>query len=157
MTTAVADTRSGGAPPERTGSESLLDVARSIVREVPALVGDRVELLSLELQRAGAALVKMTVLAAAAAILALTAWLALWDVLVGALIALGWHAAGAHAMVVLINAAAAAWTLWRARGLFKLLGLPATRRHLMFGLHEHSVGPPPHQEATDERRAAAAP
>ena len=148
----MADTRS---PHERSGSESSLDVAWSIVRELPALLGDRVELLSLELQRAGDALVKMTVLAAAAAILALTAWLSLWGVLVGLLIALGWPAAGAHAMVVLINAAAAAWLLWRARGLFRLLGLPATRRHLMVGLHEHAVSSPPHQDATDERRAAA--
>jgi uncharacterized membrane protein YqjE len=156
LTTAVADTRSTRVPPrERSGSESLLDVARSIVHELPALVGDRVELLSLELQRAGDALVKMTVLAAAAAILALTAWLALWGVLVGLLVALGWPEAGAHLMVVLINAAAAAWLLWRARGLFKLLGLPATRRHLMVGLHERPVGSPSPQDATDEQRAAA--
>ena len=134
----------------------LLESARAIVRELPALVGDRVELLSLELERAGRALVKATVLAAAAAILALTAWLAVWGVVVGALVALGWPAALAHALVVLLNAAAAALALWRARALLRLLGLPATRRHLMLGLPDPPADASPREELPDERRAAAA-
>lgn len=150
------DTRRDPAPAhQRAGRESLLDLARSIWRELPALVGDRVELLSLELQRAGHALVKVAVLAGSAVILALTAWLALWGTLVGLLIALGWPAAAAHALVVLINALATAWALWRARSLLKLLGLPATRRHLMVGLHQQPAGVVPRQESVDERGAAA--
>ncbi len=137
-------------------ADSLLESARAIVRELPALVGDRVELLSLELERAGRALVKAAVLAAAAAILALTAWLAVWGVVVGALVALGWPAALAHALVVLLNAAAAALALWRARALLRLLGLPATRRHLMLGLPDSSADASPREELADERRAAAA-
>ena len=153
----MVDTQRDDARPRaRSGGESLFDLAQSILRELPALLGDRVELLSLELQRAGNALVKLTILAAGAAILALTAWLALWSTLVGVLIALGWPAAGAHAMVVLVNAVAAAWALWRARGLFKLLGLPATRRHLLPGSHEPPVGAMSRPEAADGQRAPAA-
>jgi uncharacterized membrane protein YqjE len=149
----VADLHSEGAPPGPRGAgDSLLDSVRSIVRELPALVGDRIELLSLELQRAGRALVKVTMLAAGAAILALTAWLALWGVVVAGLMALDWPAPAAYALVVLLNAAAAAWALWRARALLSLLGLPATRRHLMFGLPDQPADGKP----TDERRAAAA-
>lgn len=138
----------------RGSVEPLVDLARSIVHELPALLGDRVELLSLELQRAGNALTKIVVLAAAAAIFALTAWLALWGALVGSLIALGWHPAPAHAMAMLINGAAAAWLLRRARSLLALLGLPATRRHLMFGLGEKPVRAFAPREPSDERRPA---
>ena len=80
---------------ERNPRESLWDLGQSILHELPSLIGDRVELLSLELQRASQALVKITVLATGAAILALTAWLALWGVLAGVLIALDWPPAAA--------------------------------------------------------------
>jgi uncharacterized membrane protein YqjE len=153
----MVDTQRDDAPARaRGGSESLFDLAQSILRELPALLGDRVELLSLELQRAGNALVKLTILAAVAAIFALTAWLALWGTLVGLLIALDWPAAGAYATVLLVNAVAALWALWRARGLFKLLGLPATRRHLQLGSHELPVGAVSRPEASDGQRATAA-
>ncbi|HSW25189.1 MAG TPA: phage holin family protein [Burkholderiaceae bacterium] len=152
----MADLRSERASPGRRGpGDSLLDSARAIVRELPALVGDRVELLSLELERAGRALVRATLLAASAAILALTAWLAVWGVVVGALVALGWPAALAHALVVLLNAAAAALALWRARALLRLLGLPATRRHLMLGLPDPPADASPREELADGHRAAA--
>ncbi|HEY6511496.1 MAG TPA: phage holin family protein [Burkholderiaceae bacterium] len=135
--------RSPGAPPQGAAPDSLLDLARSILRELPALVGERVELLSLELQQAGAALARLVALAAAAAIFALTAWLALWGVVVGLLMALGAHWALAHAVALLINAAAAGWALVRARSMARLLGLPATRRHLLLGLREPAS---PHEE-----------
>jgi uncharacterized membrane protein YqjE len=134
---------------ERNPRESLWDLGQSILHELPSLIGDRVELLSLELQRASQALVKITVLATGAAILALTAWLALWGVLAGVLIALDWPPAAACAIVVVINAAAAAWLVLRARSLLKLIGLPATRRHLLFGRREPPVTPP------DERHVVA--
>ena len=142
-----------GAPAARRGSESLFDLARSILRELPALVGDRVELLSLELQRAGVALAKVLVLAGAAAIFALTGWLALWGVLIGLLMALGLQWAVAFAVALLINLAAAAWALWRARSLARLLGLPATRRHLMVGLTEPPTRAAAPTRAHDEEPA----
>jgi hypothetical protein len=80
----------------------------------------------------------------------------LWGTLVGLLIALDWPAVGAYATVLLVNAVAAVWALWRARGLFKLLGLPATRRHLQLGAHEPPVGAVSRPEASDGQRATAA-
>ncbi|HEU5297128.1 MAG TPA: phage holin family protein [Burkholderiaceae bacterium] len=141
------------APAARGASESLFDLARSVLRELPALIGDRVELLALELQRAGAALAQLVALATAAAIFALTAWLALWGVLVGLLIALGLHWAAAHAVALLVNVAAAAWTLWRVRSLARLLGLPATRRHLMIGLAVPPERAPAQTKVHDEEPA----
>ena len=136
----MADAGATSAAPSRRGaSDSLLDLARSILRELPALIGDRVELLSLEMQRAGAALAQLAALAAAAAIFALTAWLALWGVLVGLLIAMGLNWAFAHAIALAINLAAVAWALLRARSLARQLGLPATRRHLTLGLAQRSA------------------
>jgi uncharacterized membrane protein YqjE len=140
------------APAARGAADSLFETVRTIARELPALVGDRVELLSLELQRAGGALARIAALAAAAAIFALTAWLAMWGVLVGLMIATGLHWAAAHAVALLINLAAAAWALWRARSLVELLGLPATRRHLMLGLREPPQPPP---KATHEQPVVA--
>jgi hypothetical protein len=123
-------------PAERVSSESLLDLMQGLLRELPALVGDRVELFSLEMQRASIALARFSALTAAALVFALTAWLALWGVFVSGLMALGWPGAAALALALLINAGAAAWALLRARSLLKLLSLPATRRHLMLGLRD---------------------
>ncbi len=115
------------------GAESLIDIVRSVLHEVPGLIGDRVELFSLELHRAGLALVKVLAMTVVAAILGVTAWLAAWSVLVGLLVAAGWHWAAANGLVVLVNIAAAAWAVQRARKLMKLLSLPATRQHLTPG------------------------
>ncbi|HET7524576.1 MAG TPA: phage holin family protein [Burkholderiaceae bacterium] len=146
MADAADQSAARGAP------DSLLDLARSILRELPLLIGDRVELLSLELQRAGVALAQLVALAAAAAIFALTAWLALWGVLVGLLIAVGLHWALAHAIALAINLAAAAWAVWRARAAARRLGLPATRRHLTVPLAQRSAYP----SATHEEPAVTA-
>jgi uncharacterized membrane protein YqjE len=138
----------------RTGGESLLDVVQGLLRELPGLVGDRVELFALELQRAGNALAKAVALTVAAAIVGVTAWLAAWSVIVGLLIAVGWHWAAANALVVLINIAAAAWALWRARALLKLVTLPATRKHLLLGpAREHAT---PSEPSSDEHRSVPA-
>jgi uncharacterized membrane protein YqjE len=124
--------RGGEAPPPelRAATGSLIDQALGLVRDLPALVGDRVELLSLELQRAGLALTQVLALTVVAAILGVTAWLALWGIVVAALVEYGWHVAAAQGLVIVINIAAAAWAILRARSLVSLLGLPATRRHL---------------------------
>ena len=57
---------------------SLAEQVQRLVSELPGLVSDRVTLLSLELRRAGQALAVMAALVIAAALLAVTAWLALW-------------------------------------------------------------------------------
>jgi hypothetical protein len=53
---------------------------QGLLRELTGLVSDRVELLSLELQRAGQVLAQIVALIVGAAILGMTAWLALWGV-----------------------------------------------------------------------------
>ena len=58
------------------GTESLFDLARGVLQDLPGLIGDRVELFSLELHRAGIALVKvvaLTVVATAAGVPAMPA------------------------------------------------------------------------------------
>jgi uncharacterized membrane protein YqjE len=110
--------------------------------ELPGLVSDRVELLSLELHRAGLALMRIVVLMIAASILGVTAWLALWSAAVMALVAAGLPPALALGCALLVNVAAAAWAVARARRLLPLLRLPATRRHLMIHPQRAVDGPP---------------
>ncbi len=148
---AVRDEPARGA--QRASSGSLIDLIDSMLRELPALVGDRVELFSLEMQRAGAALARIVALSAAALLFALTAWIALWGMVVGLLLSLGWHWASAQAVALVVNVAAAAWVLLRARALLHLLSLPATRRHLQIGLHPDGGATAP---ATDGPRTADA-
>jgi uncharacterized membrane protein YqjE len=136
---AVRDDPVDGA--QRAPTASLIDLVDTMLRELPALVGDRVELFSLEMQRAGAALARIVALSAAALLLAFTAWLALWAMIVAMLLALGWHWASAQAVALLVNAAAAAWMLLRARALLHLLSLPATRRHLQLGRNDLGMRP----------------
>lgn len=115
---------------ERSAVVSLLDLVQSLLHEVPGLISDRVELLSLELSRAGAALAKIAVLTVAVAILGITAWAALWTGVVMGLLALDWHWALALGVVILANAGAIVWAALQMRRLAGLLKLPATRRHL---------------------------
>lgn len=112
--------------------ESSLDTLKSIWRELPGLVSDRVELLSLELHRAGQALLQIVVLGMTLGALGLTAWLILWG-----LVITGLTQAGVNGMVVLLGALTVhvllgAWVVHRVKKLLPMLGLPATRRRLMF-------------------------
>jgi hypothetical protein len=125
-------------PPQPTGSRprppgvlaQLQDQWRALWRDLPGLLSDRVELLTLELQRAGRALAQIVALLVAAAILGVTAWLALWAGIAVGLVELGLHWALALGLVLLLNGAVAALALARLRLLLPLLRLPATRRHL---------------------------
>lgn len=117
----------GGLPP------SLMEGLRSLWKDLPGLLNDRVELLSLELQRAGVALVQVVVLGVVAAIVAATAWLAIWVGAVLAMVSGGLHPGLAVVAAVAVNVAVALWALARARRLLGLLRLPATRRHLVIG------------------------
>ena len=112
-------------------SAGLWATAQALLRELPALLSDRVELLTLELERAGRALAQIVVLLLVAVLLAVTAWLALWGVVVGGLMAAGLHWAAALLAVLLLNAVVAVWAVARLRKLLPHVGLPATRRHLV--------------------------
>lgn len=122
--TADDEAGEGGKP------ESLAAVALSLWRELPALVSDRVELLSLELRRASMALAQIVALIVAAAILGVTAWLVLWSGIVVLLMVLGLHLGWALLAALLFNLLAAGLAVARVRRLLPRLQLPATRRHL---------------------------
>jgi uncharacterized membrane protein YqjE len=116
---------------DASAAPSLLGTLQVLWQELPGLISDRVELLSLELRRAGIALAQIVVLVLAAVILAVTAWLVLWGGIVVALVSAGMHTALALLVAVAINLGAAAWAFLRSRRLLPLLSLPATQRHLM--------------------------
>lgn len=111
--------------------ESLWQTLRSLARDLPQLFSDRIDLLSLELRRAGRALLQIVVLIVAAAILGITAWLVLWAAIVAGLVELGMPLPVALLLAVAMNVGAATWAAMRVRKLIPSLGLPATRRHLM--------------------------
>ena len=139
----------------RPAREGWLAGVQSVLRELPGLVSDRVELLSLELQRAGRALAQIVVLVVAAALLGVTAWLALWAGVTIALLQAGLHWALALLAVLALNLVAAALALLRVKRLARLLQLPATRRHLTLS-PAASAARPPENEAREPPRAAAA-
>ena len=114
----------------------LLQQARALIGELPGLLTDRVRLFSLELERAAGALGQMAALGLLAAILAATAWLALWAGFAAGMIALGLAWPWAALIVFAINVAAAAWCALRVKALAPLLTLPATLRSLTSALPE---------------------
>jgi len=115
---------------------------QELLRDLPGLVSDRVELLSLELQRAAQVLAQIVALVVAAAILGVTAWLALWGGVLFAMIDAGLHWAAASLLVLLVNVLACAAAVARARALAPRLHLPATRRHLGVPVPTPATAPP---------------
>lgn len=137
------------SPPPPVG-ESLLQAVKGLVKELPALVSDRLELLALELQRARNAMVQIVMLVVAAAILGVTAWLALWCGVAAWLVSLGLAWPLSLLAVLALNLIAAWVAIARVRSLVPRLGLPATRRHLSFSLKPQSfAGSPtaPHHDS----------
>lgn len=116
------------APPP---APSLLKQLQALAGELPGLVSDRVELLSLELSRAAQSLVQVVVLTVAVAILGVTVWLALWAALIALLMVGGLSLLTALLLTIVVNAVVIALLLARVRRLLPRLQLPATRRHLM--------------------------
>lgn len=106
---------------------------QALLDELPGLLNDRIDLLSLELRSAGLSLALMLLWMAAAAILGVTAWLGIWGAIGAALILYGWPWPAVVASIVILNMLAAVIAVSRARALAPRLGLPLTRRHLHFG------------------------
>jgi len=106
---------------------------QDLAAALPGLVSDRLELLALELHRAGRGMLLMTALLLATAILGTTAWLALCSGLGLMLVAVGLSWPLALLAMLLVNLALAWAAVSRVRRLLANLGLPATRRHLVFG------------------------
>jgi uncharacterized membrane protein YqjE len=132
-------------PPQRPAQPGLGDELHRLVADLRGAIGERVELLSLELSAASRAAAQLALLVATAAIVAVTAWIGLWAVVAGLLIRAGMHWALALLVVIGLNLLVALFALVRARALLPRLSLPATRRHLSFA------------EAPAAARAPAAP
>jgi hypothetical protein len=109
----------------------MLHLVQDIWRELPGLVSDRVELLTLELKRAGLALARVVMLVVATVVFAVTAWLMLWGCIVAALVLQAGLPFPAVLFGALVFNLLATWlAVARARALLPRLTLPATRRHL---------------------------
>ena len=121
------------------GATSLLGTVASLLRDLPGLVSDRLELLGLELKQAGAALAKILVFLVAAAFFAFTAWLLLWAGIVSLLVGFGLYWGWAVLIALLLNLGAGAVALMQTKKLLPQLRLPATRRHLTLD----GLTPPP--------------
>ena len=120
-------------PPHEAAPDELVSLPKAIsalFADLPGLLTDRVHLLSLELQRASAALGQMVALGLLAAILFATAWITLWVGLAAAFLAVGLAWPWIVLLVLFINLAAAVWALMRVKALAPLLALPATLRRL---------------------------
>ena len=119
-------------PPEGPPDEivSLPKAIGALFADLPGLLTDRVRLLSLELQRASAALGQMVALGILAAILFATAWIALWVGLAAAFLAVGLAWPWIVLLVLFINLSAGIWAAMRVKALAPLLALPATLRRL---------------------------
>ncbi|MBC7941723.1 MAG: phage holin family protein [Chitinophagaceae bacterium] len=132
---------------------------RGLVGELPQLFNDRVDLLSLELQRAGRAVTQIVLLVVAAAILGVTAWLVFWVGVVALLMAAGLAWPWALLAVLLVNLLAAYAAVRHVRLLLPQVALPATRRHLRFSPSPQPPAPAPGarpNENRDERSDLAA-
>ena len=127
-------------------SQPWLQTLQDLLAALPGLVSDRLELLALELHRAGRGIVQIVVLVLTAAVLGASAWLALCVGIALALVALNLPWPAAMLVVLLVNLLLGWAALARVRYLLANLGLPVTRRHLVFGaaaalpagLHPHT-------------------
>jgi len=124
-----------GTPAGPDGSDdgaagSLIDNVQALLRELPGLFSDRVELFTLELARASTALGRIVAWLVSISVVGVTAWLALWAGVGIGLVHLGLHWVFALALVLAVNLAAVVVGLKQVRRLARQLSLPATRRHL---------------------------
>lgn len=119
------------APPDEAPAAALVSQVQALLKDLPGLFSDRVELLSLELQRAARALAQIVALVVAVAILGVTAWLLLWAGVIRLLMAAGLTLEGALLVSLVLNGVVMALAVQRMRRLLPRLALPATRRHLV--------------------------
>lgn len=141
-----------GAPPPplvAARGTSLSASLHTLWRDLQGLVGDRVDLLSLELHRAGLAAARILLWMVATAILGVTAWLALCGGVALLLLQQGMPGGGVLLLLMLANLLAAWIALNRARALAPQLALPATRRHLRFGDDDDAARGDAHGDGRD--------
>ena len=156
--TGSTETAGAGATGRKAVQQGWIEALRSIWQELPGLVSDRVDLLALEVRRAGRALAQMVAMVVAVAILGVTAWLALWAGIAVGLVELGLHWSLSLLLVLALNTVTAVLAVMRLRSLLPLLRLPATRRHLAPGRTTEPAAPaaPAAPPATGAQNAATA-
>jgi hypothetical protein len=130
-----------GAPPAEWRGATLTASLRTLWHDLQGLVGDRVDLLSLELHRAGLAAAQILLWMVAASIFGVTAWLALCGGVAMLLLQQGLHWSGVLLLLMLANLGAAWIAFNRAKALAPRLALPVTRRHLRFGGDDDTAAP----------------
>jgi uncharacterized membrane protein YqjE len=110
----------------------LLDEARSLFTEVRGLAQDRLKLAALETRLAGQSVVRMLIAGVVAAVMLISAWVALVGMGVVALVVhAGFSAVAALALAVVVNVAAAAALYFAIRKMSRNLAFPRT----VGGLH----------------------
>jgi hypothetical protein len=138
------DAPSSASPPDAGAPKTpFTALLRGIAADLPGLVSDRIELLSLEVRRAGLALAQIVALVVAIGVLAVTAWMALWIGVAAALLAWGLALGWVVAIAIALNLVAAALAAQRVRRLAPLLALPATVRRLTLPPSRPAQTPPP--------------
>jgi uncharacterized membrane protein YqjE len=152
----MADAASSPGPDSE--ALSLPQQVVALLADLPGLVSDRVQLLSLELERASRALAQVLALALFTAILVATAWLSLWMGVAAALVKGGMSWPWACVVVMVANLVPAAWAARRLKALAPLLALPATLRRLTDSDSRERVdgGDPTHDRGAAAAAAAAA-
>ena len=110
----------------------LLDEARSLFTEVRGLAQDRLKLAALETRLAGQSVVRMLIAGVVAAVMVISAWLALVGMAVVALIVYGGLSAiAALGIAAAVNLAVAAGLYFAIRKMSENLAFPKT----VGGLH----------------------
>ena len=119
----------------------LAQLLKALLEDIPGLLSDRIPLVALELKRARLALVQLVGMLLAAVIMAATAWIAVWGLLVAAAVIYGlpWWCIGVGA--ILFNLLGGWLALRRARALAEFLALPATFRRLTIAPAPPPAGP----------------
>ena len=132
---------SAGRASRTTGSTRRLfgDALSTIFASGKQAFADLFELISLELHRAGVALMWMVALGALAALMIVTAWLGLMAALALWLVSAGVPPAGAVLIAVAINLIGAAIILFWCAKASRDLAMPATRRQLRVAAAEVRV------------------
>jgi hypothetical protein len=155
LTEPITDTPPPGTPgaAAREAPASLQRQLKDLWRELPGLVSDRVELLSLELQRAAQSLAEIVALIVGVAILGVTVWLVLWAALIALLVGAGLNVIWAMLLAIAVNGLVIVLALQRVRKLLPRLKLPGTRRHLM--VSPDPTPQPPSEDRPDDRPAAS--
>ena len=115
--------------------------AWGLLRELPALLDDRIDLFVLELRLAGRALIEIVAWIIVAAICGVTTWLAAWGAVTLELIEWGWSPRVALLVVVLVNILVVVMAWRRIHGLISRVSAPLLHRRLKFSpetAHEHA-------------------